>query len=93
MRRFDCLLRRISRMEPSGPIPDNWPNLRLAILLALDDFPEAKDHLASNLMEQRQEPERQERTWSELRSFILDCLESFPGARESMIAALKEVGA
>ncbi len=84
---LDSLKKRLDALA-SDPARDNWPDVRIVITQALDDFPEAKVHLARKLAE-----DRQDRSWPELRSVVLDNLQPFPSARESILAALKEAGA
>jgi len=84
---LDSLKKRLNALDPE-PISDNWPDTRTVITQALDDYTEAKNHLARKLAE-----DRQDRNWSELRSFVLDCLQPFPLAKESVITALQEAGA
>lgn len=86
--KLDSLRRRLQNMEPKPLEHDNWQEIRLAILYALDDFPEAKLALASKLIE-----DRPEREWPELRMFVLASLDPFPAARQAVIQALEEAGA
>ena len=83
--KFDKLDKRVDDLENITD-PGGWEEVRLTILLILDDYPDAKEAVASRLAE-----DRREREWPELRSFILDSLQAFPAARERMIAALEEV--
>jgi hypothetical protein len=85
--KFDTLDKRVGTLECIKD-PDGWEDIMLAILTALDSFPDAKAALASKLAE-----DRQDRSWPELRSYILDNLRPFPAAGERVLEAFEEAGA
>jgi hypothetical protein len=81
------ILKRLHALEP-GIVPEReaWEKIRLAILCALDDFPDAKMAMVEAI---RSHPNRGTMEWPELRILLLDCLQPYPAARESVLAALK----
>ena len=83
------ILKRLHDLEPEPTSErEAWEEIRLAILYALDDFPNAKMALVEGIQEIRADPDHKNMEWPELRIFILDCLQHFPAARESVLAAL-----
>jgi hypothetical protein len=89
--KLDSLKRRIETLE-AAEAPDNWPDIRIAILYVLEDFPDVKDIFVEKLIKVRSAEGHQGMDWPELRIFLLDCLQPFPAARKRMIAALEELG-
>ena len=87
----DSLNRRLSALEPKpATVHDNWEEIRLAMLYALDDFPDAKMAVVAGI---RADPNHGNMEWLELRTTILAALRPFPDALQSVIEALAEVGA
>jgi hypothetical protein len=90
MRHLDSLKRRLQALEPGSSAQDNWEEIRLAIVSALDDFPDAKLAIVEGI---RADPNHGDMKWPDLRGVILNSLQPFPAARESVLAALKGVEA
>jgi len=83
------ILTRLHALEPRLVSErEAWEKIRLAILYALDDFPDAKRAIVEAI---QADPNRETNEWPELRILLLDCLQPFPAAKESVLTALKEV--
>lgn len=82
--RLNNLTKRIDALEQ---IEDNWPNIRTAIVQALDPRPEAKKAVIAML-----EARRKGDVKCDLFIAILDALSDFSEAIEAIILALRQSG-
>lgn len=88
---LDSLKKRVEALEQVVD-PDGWPEIRTAILTALDPYPDAKDAIASALLERRG-GDHQSQDWPETWEFILFTIRlDYPEAAKAMVASLVEVG-
>ncbi len=82
--RLNNLTKRIDALEQ---IEDNWPNIRTAIVQALDVYPKAKEALIAQLQARR----NNDRDY-DLAATVFDAIHEFPEAREAVILALMQNG-
>lgn len=87
MKRFSNLEARIADLADEEE--DDWPKIRNAVIVSLDDVPDAKTAVLDALSAHRGECLE----WPALRSLILSALEGYPDVRAALIESLAKVGA